>query len=167
MNSIQRTAGRWLLLALLISAATVQAETASIHLLDGSTIRGEVVSLKGGNYKIKTPTLGELDIPQSNIQSVEYGTPATSASANSNQPALTPGSSSAQLAAIAAQLQNSPALLGDIQALSNDPAIMAIVQDPEIQRLIASGDYLGLMKNSKMQQLMNNAKIRDLTGKLK
>jgi len=162
MTFLPQPVRRLLALTLLSFPVMVSAETASIHLLDGSTIRGEVVSLKGGNYKIQTPTLGELNIPQSNIRSVEYG-----ATANSTQPVLTPDTSNAQLATITSQVQNTPALLGDIQALSNDPAIMAIVQDPEIQRLISNGDYIGLMKNPKMKELMNNSKIRDLTSKLK
>ncbi len=174
MTSLSRSIRRWFALLLLLSPFTIlaeaaRAETANIHLLDGSTIRGEVVSLKGGSYKIQTPALGELNIPQSKVRSIEYGASAStnSSRANSVQPSPTPGASSAQLAAIASQLQNSPTLLSDVQALSNDPAIMAIVQDPEIQQLIASGDYLGLMQNPKMQQLMNNSKIRDLTNKLK
>lgn len=151
-------------LLLLMPAGASLAETASIHLQDGSTIRGEVVSLKGGSYQVQTKTLGVLTIPQTNVRMVEYG-----AAANSTTPdnSLANGAENAQMAAITSRLKNSPALLGDIQALTNDPAIMAIVKDPEIQRLIASGDYAGLMKNSKMRRLMNNSKIRDITGQLK
>ena len=157
------------LLCLPSMAAT--AETAAIHLQDGSTIRGEVVSLKGGSYQVQTQTLGVLTISQNNVRVVEYGAP--NAALNNTQPAApapAPGANSAQssqMAAITSRLQNSPALLGDIQALSNDPAIMAIVKDPEIQRLISSGDYASLMSNPKMRRLMSNSKIRNITGQLK
>ena len=144
------------------------AETAAIHLEDGTTLRGEVISLKGGNYQIKTQALGVLDIPQNQIKLVEFNPTATAATARPapGQGAGNPAAA-AQLADITSRLQNSPALLSDIQSLSNDPAIMSIVQDPEIQRLIAAGDYAALMANSKMRRLMGNAKIRKITGQLK
>ena len=175
MNRLARLTAtiRPLFAGALLSFASVAstAETAAIHLQDGSTIRGEVVSLKGGSYQVQTQTLGVLDIPQTKVRLVEYGAP--SATLNNAQPGTstnTQGLSNAQnsqMAAITSRLQNSPALLGDIQALSNDPAIMSIVQDPEIQRLIASGDYESLMSNPKMRRLMGNSKIRNITGQLK
>lgn len=166
--SVVATLARNALFVLLTFATHIaHAETASVHLQDGSTIRGEVVSLAGGSYQIQTQTLGVLTIPQHNIKMVEFGASNNTASpATDSAPDVT-SAENAQMAAITSRLQNSPALLGDIQALSNDPAIMAIVKDPEIQRLIASGDYASLMANPKMRKLMGNAKIRDITSKLK
>jgi|GEM_PF-626065 len=153
--------------------ASASAEVAAIHLNDGTTVRGEVVGLKGGSYQIRTESLGELNIPQSNIKLVEFNPAAASAQAN----AITPSTSSAPnanaaaasstLANITSRLQNSPALMGDIQSLTNDPDVMALVQDPEIQRLISAGDYAALMQNPKMRRLMSNSKIRSITNQLK
>lgn len=151
---------------LLLAAASAQAETASIHLHDGTTVRGEVVGLKGGSYQIQSSSLGTLNIPQSKIKLVEFNAGASASSA-APAPASTAGADAATLANITSRLQNSPALLGDIQSLANDPAIMAIVKDPEIQRLIAAGDYTALMNNAKMRRLMSNSKIRGITSQLK
>ena len=165
MNRLAPSAAAVLMFLTSIAAT---AETAAIHLQDGSTIRGEVVSLKGGNYQVQTQALGVLSIPQGNVRLVEYGEPNTALDIAQDAPVANgPSPDSSQIAAIASRLKNSPALLGDIQTLSDDPAIMAVVQDPEIQRLIADGDYTSLMTHPKMRRLMSNSKIRDITSQLK
>jgi len=156
-------------------SGSVVAETAAIHLNDGTTVRGEVVGLKGGSYQIRSSSLGELNIPQSKIKLVEFNPGAVQA--NATTPASQSGdllsnntnanTAAATLSNITSRLQNSPALMGDIQSLTNDPDIMAIVQDPEIQRLISAGDYSALMQNSKMRRLMGNSKIGSVTSQLK
>ena len=152
---------------------SANAEVAAIHLNDGTTVRGEVVGLKGDSYQIRTESLGELNIPQSKIKLVEFNPSAAQASANAIAPSAPNNSqtnaaaASSAMASITSRLQNSPGLMGDIQSLTNDPDVMAIVQDPEIQRLIAAGDYTTLMQNPKMRRLMSNSKIRSITNQLK
>ncbi len=149
------------------------AEVAAIHLNDGTTVRGEVIGLKGNSYQIRTESLGELNIPQSKIKLVEFNPAASQVSANAIAPTATSNSNtnaaaaSSAMASITSRLQNSPGLMGDIQSLTNDPDVMAIVQDPEIQRLISAGDYSALMQNPKMRRLMSNSKIRSITSQLK
>jgi len=147
------------------------AEVAAIHLNDGTTVRGEVVGLKGDSYQIRTESLGELNIPQSKIKLVEFNPAAPQASVKSTTiaPAGAGDSAAASqaLSSITSRLQNSPGLMSDIHSLTNDPDVMAIVQDPEIQRLIAAGDYTALMKNPKMRRLMSNSKVRGITNQLK
>ena len=172
------TATAWLLagglcLATIGVTQHASAEVAAIHLNDGTTVRGEVIGLKGGSYQIRTESLGELSIPQEKIKIVEFNPASSQASANSIAPVApntgsnSANASSATLANISSRLQNSPALMGDIQSLTNDPDVMAIVQDPEIQRLISAGDYATLMNHPKMRRLMNNSKIRGITNQLK
>ena len=66
---------RTLLLAAIIALAapTTLAEQATIVLNDGSKILGEVVSLKGGHYKIKTGSLGEINLKQGDVKVIQYG----------------------------------------------------------------------------------------------
>ncbi len=153
-----------------ITGTSVSAEVAAIHLNDGTTVRGEVISLKGGSYQIRSSSLGDLSIPESKIKLVEFN-PASSSATPTSTPAdpaqvNAAANAAATISNITSRLQSSPALLGDIHSLTNDPDIMAIVQDPEIQRLIAAGDYTALMTNAKMRRLMSNAKIRNITSQL-
>lgn len=160
---------------LLLSTTPALAETASIHLNDGTTVRGEVIGLKDGNYQIRSSSLGTLDIPQSKIKLVEFGATATinnvasapASSVNGELGAPASGASAAALANITSRLQNSPGLMSNISSLAEDPDIRAIVEDPEIQRLIQAGDFSSLMTNPKMRKLMNNSKIKDITNQLK
>jgi len=168
MTTIKRLLATGCLLAASLTGSGAAAETASIHLHDGTTVRGEVVGLKGGSYQIRSNSLGPLNITQDRIKLVEYGASAAvspAAPAPSTAPSTTAAAS--QLSAISSRLQSSPGLLSDVQSLTNDPDIMAVVQDQEIQRLIAAGDYAALMKNAKMRKLMRNPKIRSLTNALK
>jgi len=69
------TATAWLLVGGLCLATIgvtqhASAEVAAIHLNDGTTVRGEVIGLKGGSYQIRTESLGELSIPQEKIKIV-------------------------------------------------------------------------------------------------
>ncbi len=148
---------------LLVSGPSV-AEEASIHLTDGTTLRGEVLSLKGGTYQIQTRSLGTLKIPQNDVRLVEYGAAA------SPSLALTPAQApidSAQMQGILSKLQNTPSLIGTVQSLAQDPDMQRVLQDPEIQKAIAAGDYASLMANPKMQRLMSNDKIQAITQQLK
>ena len=162
---------RALALGLALLSAAAQAEVAAIHLNDGTTVLGEVVGLKGGSYQIRTSSLGELSIPQSKIKLVEFNPSSAGASVNPAAQSIAPtaqaNAAASTLSSISSRIQNSPNLMGDIQSLTNDPDVMAIVQDPEIQRLIAAGDYAALMQNPKMRRLMGNSKIRSITNQLK
>ena len=95
LSSVRRLIGPALLVA--CTALTGQqalAEVAAIHLNDGTTVRGEVIGLKGGSYQIKSNSLGELNIPQSKIKLVEFN-PSTTAAAPA-APAANPANPSAQ-----------------------------------------------------------------------
>lgn len=158
---------------LLLTTTSAKAETAAIHLNDGTTVRGEVIGLKDGSYQIRSSSLGTLNIPQSKIKLVEFN-PATGLSSTVTEPtgptessAANSGVNPAALASITSRLQNSPEILNNITSLAEDPDIMSIVQDPEIQRLIQAGDYTSLMSNPKMQRLMSNSKIKNITRQLK
>ncbi len=146
----------------LLATAPSKAEEASVHLTDGTTLRGEVLSLKGGTYQIQTRSLGTLSIPQNDVRVVEYGA-ATSSSLSSAQAPQ----DSEQMQGILSKLQNSPGLIAMVQSLAQDPDMQRVMQDPEIQRAIAAGDYSSLMANPKMQRLMGNQKIQAITQQLK
>ncbi len=155
---VQTTTAALLSLTLLYTAP-LAAETATIELIDGSTLRGELLSLKGGAYEIKTQSLGTLRIPQEDIALVSYKTATTTAgnatAANANSTAV---------ASLQQEMAGDPETLSLIMGLGNDPAIQAVVADPEIQAAIARGDFEMLMKHPKIQQMMRHPTVRKITS---
>ena len=143
----------------LVCTVPVAAETATIELTDGSKLRGELLSLKGGAYEIKTQTLGILKIPQEDIALVSYKTAATTTQAPSAASA-----ESAGVASLQQELVGNPETLSLIMGLGNDPAIQAVVADPEIQAAIARGDFDMLMKHPKIQKMMRHPTVRQITS---
>ena len=158
--------------------ASVSAELATIKLYDGSSIRGEIVSLKGGNYRVQSPTLGTIDVKQSDVRVVEYTGAQSAASASvasgqplSQAPQAPEQQANAQLNQQFQSMQQSilsnPAIMQLVQSLQNDASVQAIVSDPEIQAAIQRGDYGALMSNPKIHQLMNNSKVQAITKQVR
>ncbi len=147
------------LLSLTLYAAPLAAETATIELTDGSKLRGELVSLKGGSYEVKTRSLGTLKIPQEDVALVSYKTASATAS---SAPAA--DANSAAVTNLQQQMAGDPETLSLIMGLGNDPAIQAVVADPEIQAAIARGDFEMLMNHPKIQQMMRHPTVRKITS---
>jgi hypothetical protein len=153
---------RWFIVvcALLIAAAS-RAETATIHLTDGSQVRGEVISLKGGFYTIRGEALGTLEIPQEKIRLVEYGAAAGASGTASD------ANAGSAIDGLQQQMLGNPAVLQMIQALQTDPEIRALVSDSALQQRIAqaltSGNLESLMNDPQLLRLMQNPKIQAIT----
>jgi hypothetical protein len=160
---------RWIvLIPVLLAAAIGRAETATIHLTDGSQVRGEVVSLKGGTYTVEGEALGTLQIPQEKIRLVEYGAPAGApASIAGTAPALDPGSA---IEGLQRQLLANPAVVQLIQSLQADPEIRALVSDAalqqRIQQALMSGNLEALMNDPQLLRLLQNPKVQAITGQV-
>ncbi len=140
-------------------AIPLGAETATIHLLDGSKLRGEVISLKGGAYTIATESAGTLSINESQIEVVEYGGGSPAAAKAPQPSSLDPG----LIQGMQARLLKDPNIMSLIESLQSDPDVQALITDPEIKAAIASGDFLSLLNNPKFMQFMQNPKVRSIT----
>ena len=158
MKQFVQTGTVALLSLTLLCTPPLAAETATIELTDGSTLKGELLSLKGGAYEVKTRSLGVLRIPQEDVALVSYkstgGTAQELSVANVNP----------TVANLQQQMAGNPETLSLIMGLGNDPAIQAVVSDPEIKAAIARGDFEMLMKHPKIQQMMRHPTIRKITG---
>lgn len=147
-----------------------RAEQATIHLTDGSKLRGEVVSLRDGAYTIDSPTLGRLSIAADRIEIVAYGNAPAAASATGSAPSSAPSSASVidqnALLALQNQLLSNPGTLSKIQSLADSPEMKGVLNDPDIQAAFAAGNYAELMNNPKIQRLMNNRTVRSITSEV-
>lgn len=148
------------LLLLAVDAAHAE-DLQRIVLRDGSEIVAEVRSLEAGTYTLRSPSLGEIRIPQRSVERIERGGGAGTASAPS-----APGAGATDLQGLQLQMLSDPAVVDSLVQLQASPEMQAILNDPEILQAVANGDLEALNNNPKMQKLMNDPAVRRLTGQL-
>ena len=140
----------------LAAAATVvnAAETREIELNDGSVITGEIVSLSGGIYTVRSSTLGTLRIEASNIRVIRL------------QGSAAPGDVGGQIKSLQDKMLGDKEIMDAIRALQNDPDLQKILQDPEIMKAVQTGDIVTLLRNPEFMELLNKKAIQDINKKL-
>ena len=133
--------------------ATFVTEVASaetrIEMLDGSTVNGEVVSFSDGRYVITSPSLGRLEIAESEIRSIEPGGAGGVG-----------GGYGAQIQSIQQQILANPNWVEMIMSLQSDPTLQAALNDPIFMHLIMSGDLEALKRNPRFLELLDNPSIQ-------
>ena len=143
-----------LILALTL-ASPVLAE--QIVLVDGSTIKGEVLSMQNGSYQIKTQSLGVVNLPKSQVKSISSDVAVQDTRADNNQGALQ---------SLQANMANDPGIMSKIMNLQNDPDMQAVLNDPEVMRAVQSFDLQTLANHPKIKKLMNNSEVRSIQHKV-
>ena len=142
-------------LALAVAATIVNAaETREIELTDGSVVTGEIVSLSGGIYTIRSTTLGTLRIEASKIRAIRLKGSAA------------PGNDRVQAKSLEDKMLGDSEIMDSIRALQNDPDFQKILQDPEIIKAVQTGDVAALMKNPDFMKLLNKQAVQDMNKKL-
>jgi len=140
------------LLLLIVGGYVFAEETNRIQLNDGSIIYGDIVSLRGGVYTIKSPTLGTVRIKASKVRSIQ------------TKPLSSGGQD--QYQELQQKMMGDPDIINRILLLQNDPDIQAVLKDPAIMKAINAGDFNALMSNPKFMKLLNNPKIQDIGKKV-
>ena len=130
------------------------AETRQIELNDGSMITGEVVSLSGGIYTVRSSTLGTLRIEESKIRVIR--SPGSAASRDAGR----------QVKSFEDSMLGDREIMDLIRALQNDPDLQKILQDPEIMKAVQTGDIVTLMRNPEFMKLLNKQAVQDIEKKL-
>jgi hypothetical protein len=140
----------------LAAAATVvnAAETRKIELTDGSVITGEVISLSGGIYTVRSATLGTLRIEASKIRVIRL------------QGSAAPRDAGGQVKSLEDKMLGDSEIMYAIRALQNDPDLQKILQDPEIMKAVQTGDIVALMRNPEFMKLLNKQAVQDIKKKL-
>jgi len=142
-------------LTLAIAAGMVTAaEMREIVLTDGTIITGEVVSLTGGVYTVRSATLGTLRIEESNIRTIRLKDSAGS-SANTG----------GEVMSLQNRMMSDGEIMNMIQGLQNDPEFQEILQDPELMKAVEAGDITTLVANPKFMRLLNNQAVKDIKNK--
>lgn len=148
--------GLWLIT---LPAAAQNEQT--IALTDGTVLKGQVVSLSNGVYKIQTSNLGTVDIKEGNIQSISKGPPSASTGGQINQ--LAPAFAQ-QTQHMQQQIMSDPAIMKSIQALTNNPELMKILQDPKVMQDLMSMDEAAIKNNAGIQKLIHDPEMQQIIG---
>ena len=148
----------FLLLCMTLPLTVHAGELKEIVLTDGSTIVGELVSLKNGIYTIKTVPLGELKIEDARVEIIRNNT--------GNMEGFENTSAQQEIFAIQQKIIADESIIQLILALQNDPDFQDVLQDESIMMAISSGDFNALMTNPKIVKLMNNSNVQEIKRKL-
>ncbi len=144
--------------------STVSAgEIGEVELIDGSVIRGEIISSQGGIYTLKSSTLGTVKIETSKIRAIRF---KPSFETNAKKRDTMPDSAEAQVQALQQLLLGDQEILRMILSLLNDPDIQGILEDPSIIDAVNRGDIEALSSNPKFMRLLDNPAIQDIIRKM-
>ena len=143
------------LAALIVVSGVVNADV--IHLADGSSINGEILSLKKGIYTVQSTTMGILKLRKSQVKSIDTGEQAFVANQYSE----------GNYAHINRAITARPALQHSINDLNGDPLVQQILNDPELMSAIQNQDLSKLQNNPLILKLMNNPQMKAITQQLK
>lgn len=150
--------------ALLVAVGASGAERI-ITLTDGSTIKGNVVSLQNDTFVVKT-LLGTLDIKASQIVSMSRpGNRKKKAAPTITRDATKRDTAAAGRRAIASiqkGIAGNTSLMRDLLQLQNDPQMKAVLSDPTLMKEVKDLDLSKLAKDPRIQALMNNPAVRDI-----
>jgi hypothetical protein len=142
------------LIILALSAASTllnAAEIREIELTDGSVITGEVVSLSGGVYTLRSAALGMVQVDESKVRTIRI-------KGSSNNPKDT----ASQLKSLQEKMSRDREVMNTIQSLQNDPDLQRILEDPEIMKAVQAGDINALMANPRFMELLNKPAVQEI-----
>lgn len=158
-----------------ILLADDQAGLQVIKLKDNTVIRAQVTEEAGGFYLAKSPTLGDLKIPTSNVLSIKNDAPsgpnAGESAPETNSTGISTPTTSVQAgidalrSTVTSKVQNLAATregMAAIEQFSQNQDVKAILGDPATLKAIQSGDYNAVMKSPSMQKLMDNPQTQSL-----
>lgn len=139
---------------LLLAGISAAAGTRVIELVDGSTITGELLSLSGGVYTIRSSALGTIKIDEAKVAAIRSKGLTGSADTGS------------QVKSLQDSMMGQADIMAMIQTLQSDPEFQRVLKDPEIMKAVQAGDLAALMANPRFMSLLNNRAVRDIKSKL-
>ncbi len=153
------------ILIFLSSSTVVFAQSQVITLNDGSQVKGELVSVNDGTYTVRTSAMGDVKVKSTQIKSITTGSAAPAdnnliPSFNANNPYK------AKMQAVQNSVLADPALMQEIQTLTQDPQLAPLLADPALMQAATSQDPQAIAGNPKAQELMQNPKMRALIEKI-
>lgn len=156
-------AGAVLLVSLwLATANTLVAGESRIELEDGSLIKGEVLSSDGRSYRIRSRTLGTIEIDADRIRSLRpSGAAGASAGASAARAA-----NEQRIESIQKGIAADTSLLGSIMALEDDPTLREALADDDFMRAISERDFETLRNHPTIRKLLENPRMRAIVDQV-
>jgi hypothetical protein len=154
----------WVVLLLSLCLGTaVAGELRDFELHDGSVVTGELLSLRGGVYTLKSPSHGTITLNTSQVRAIRSHTTSNMApSAESS----TPLALNAQIQQLQQTIMGDAALMKLLSSLLEDPQVQTVLADPTVMQAVQSQDFQTLMTHPKVMQLLNHPVIRDISKRL-
>ncbi len=160
----------WIGMTLLLIGGHAGAGTPALfELLDGSRIRGEILSMEGDRYTVRTEALGTVTLSPGQIATIHLqpnSGPVQSGNPNAGLAGLDAGALANQLQAVQAMIMNDPQMLAAIRSLQNDPQFQAVLSDPQLLQAIQSGNMSALLESPEFRVLMEHRTVQDLSRQL-
>jgi len=168
------------LCSLMFVAASLASETRQIHLDDGSSIIGEIISVQNGSYVIKTKSLGTVTLGFQQIEGISALGAATNAVGTSrnlgapviNSTTSNPAATAPQVGLessvqqIQSSIFSSAALMSSIMQMQDNPEMQAVLNDPELMQAIQRFDIEAIQNNPKIIRLMKSRDMQQIQSKV-
>lgn len=142
-----------MILGLFAGSATA-GEPREIQLSDGSVVSGEVLSLSGGIYTIKSETLGTLRIEESKVRVIRSKSAPQSGAGNDRK-------------SLQEKMMSDQEIMALIPSLQNDPDFKKIMEDPELMKAVAEGNIAVLIADPRFMKLLSNPTVQEIQKKVK
>jgi hypothetical protein len=146
----------------MLFAAAGAGELKMIELKDGSVITGEVLSLSGGIYTVKSDSLGLIKLEESKIRAIRSKTPEKGGA--SGGPAAAQGNDTH---ALQQKMMSDQEIMGMIRSLRDDPEFKKVMEDPGVMKAVKDGDISALLANPQFMKLLNNPTVKEIEQKVK
>jgi len=134
-----------------------------LELIDGSVLTGEITSFREGVYTVRSPSLGTIEINESQIRVIRV-----QQSERTTGKTLRPTNSviDKELKTLHESMTSDQEIMQMILSLQNDPDIQALLQDAAIMEAVNSGDINTLMANPKFRKILENPDIQQIQRKV-
>ncbi len=148
-----------------LSSAALAGGLSEIELLDGSKLYGEIVSVRKDIYRVKSPSLGTIDIDSSKIRLIRLKPTSAQTEAQTGVSTGIDSARRSEIEVLQKSMVSDQATMSLITSLQNDPEVQALLKDPAIMSAVTSGDVTTLMANPQFLQLLQNPKIQEIERK--
>ena len=139
-----------------------------VELSDGSVLQAEVVGMRHGVYQLRSSTLGEFEVLESQVIAIRtHSEPAPAPASewaewDGDVASPQPQQNLPAAGALQQALTQDPAALNEILSLQNDPLVQSILSDESTMQAVESGDLGALLNDPKIKALMNHPTVQDL-----
>jgi uncharacterized protein YbaA (DUF1428 family) len=160
-------------LFILLSWAGISSseEKSTIELTDGSVITGEIIEMRGGSYRVRSDSLGEIRIESNRIRSITSSSARNTGKSQQGKSFIdnnnNNANNNAQINEIQQSIMSDPKMAELVQTLMSDPELMNALNNPAILAKINSGDTASLENDRDFQKIMANPKIREIVHHFK